>query len=97
VFDLFGLALAALIVTIIAVIVRAVRLTCASIAAASRDIPLSQPDVAMRLVNQIRSLDVRCPRCGQPACTALGTGNRYLCENEMCRQEFEGPAHHSPV
>jgi hypothetical protein len=96
-FDLFGLALATLIVTIVVVIVRAVRLTNASIATASRDIPLSQPDVAARLINQMRGRDVRCPRCGQPACAALGTGNRYLCENGTCRQEFEGPEHFSPV
>ena len=91
--DLFYVAILALIVTIVAFIVRAVRLTNASISRAGREMPLSRPDVARRLAEQIRSRDVRCTRCGQPAVAMLGTENRYKCENEMCSLEFEGPAH----
>ena len=93
VFDPFYLLIAALLVTIVAFMVRAVRLTKASIARAGRDIPLSQPDVVRRVVDQLRSVDVRCPRCGQPTFAMLGTRNRYKCENDMCRFEFEGPEH----
>ncbi|HEY5617667.1 MAG TPA: hypothetical protein VIK60_06960 [Vicinamibacterales bacterium] len=93
VFDLFYLLIAALLVTIVALMVRAMRLTKASIARASRDIPLSRPDVVRRVVDHMRSVDVRCPRCGQPTFAMLGTRNRYKCENDMCRFELEGPEH----
>ena len=93
VFDLFYLLIAALLLTIVAFIVRAVRLTKASIARAGRDLPLSRPNVVRRVVDQLRSVDVRCRRCGQPTFVMLGTRNRYKCENDMCRFEFEGPEH----
>jgi hypothetical protein len=92
-FDWFNLTILALMVTIVAFIVRAIRLTNASIERAGRDLPLSRPDVAGRAAERIRSLDVRCTRCGQSAVALLGTTNRYRCEGETCRLEFEGPAH----
>jgi hypothetical protein len=92
-FDLFNLALLALIVTVVWFIARAVRLTNRSIARAGRDIPLSRPDVAERVAEQIRSRDVPCARCGQPTFAMLGTRTRYKCENDRCGLEFEGPAH----
>ena len=92
-FDLFYLLMAGLVVTIVAFIVRAVRLTGASIERAGREIPLSQPGVARRVVDEMRSRDVRCRRCGQPTFAMLSTRNRYKCENDMCAFEFEGPGH----
>jgi hypothetical protein len=92
-FDLFSLSILVLIVTIVAFIVRAVRVTNASIARAGQDAPLSRPDVARRVAGQMRARDVRCTRCGQPTFAMLGTGNRYKCENEMCSLEFDGPGH----
>jgi tRNA(Ile2) C34 agmatinyltransferase TiaS len=91
--DLFNLSILALIVTIVVFIVRAIRLTNASIEKAGRDIPLSRPDVVRRVAEEIRSRDVRCPRCGQTTYAMLGTANRYRCEDEICYLEFEGPAH----
>jgi hypothetical protein len=93
VFDLFNLAIAALVVTIIAFIVRAVRSTKASLDRAGRDLPLSRPEVARSVVDRLRGLDVKCLRCGQPTVAMLGTGRRYRCENDACRFEFEGPDH----
>jgi DNA-directed RNA polymerase subunit RPC12/RpoP len=89
--DLFTLSLVVLVVTIVAFIVRAVRLTNDSIARASRDVPLSRPDVARRIAEEIRARDVRCPRCGAHASAMLGTEHRYKCD--ACAQEFDGPAH----
>ena len=89
--DLFTVSLVVVIVTIVAFIVRAVRLTKESIARASRDVPLSRPDVARRIAKEIRAGDVRCPRCGAQVAAMLGTGRRYKCD--VCAQEFEGPAH----
>jgi hypothetical protein len=89
--DLFTLALVVLVVTIVVFIVRAVRLTNDSIARASRDAPLSHPDVACRIADEIRARDVRCPRCGAEASAILGTEHRYTCD--MCTEAFEGPAH----
>jgi hypothetical protein len=91
VLDLFTLALVILVVTIVAFIVRAVRLANDSIARASRDAPLSRPDVARRMADEIRARDVRCPRCGAEASAVLGAEHRYTCD--VCTREFEGPAH----
>jgi hypothetical protein len=54
-FDLFSLAIAALVVMIVVLITRAVRVTQTSIARAHRDMPLSRPDVARRVIDQMRS------------------------------------------
>jgi tRNA(Ile2) C34 agmatinyltransferase TiaS len=89
--DLFYVLLALIVVAIVTVIARAVRLTNASLTAASRNINLTHPDVARRLVDEIRGKDVLCARCGRPMSTLLGTGNRYRCDT--CQFEFEGPAH----
>jgi hypothetical protein len=92
-FDLFYLAIAVLVVTIVVVILRAVRITKASIERAGREMPLSRPDVAREVADRIRRADVRCPRCGQQTFAMLGTGNRHKCDDEMCGFEFEGPDH----
>ena len=93
VIDLFYVLIAALLVTIIAFIVRAVRLTNASIERAGREIPLSRPDIARRVIDEMRRMDVWGTRCGGPAFAMLDTGNRYMCETDACRFEFEGPEH----
>ena len=90
-FDWFALSLLALIATIAAFIVRAVRMTNASIARASRDVPLSRPDVARRLAERVREQRERCPRCRGDASAALGTSTGYRCDT--CRHEFDGPPH----
>jgi hypothetical protein len=89
---LFNLVLAALVATVVVMIVRAVRLTKATIAQASRDLPLSRPDVATRLAERIRERRVACERCGRDDTFAmLGTDTRWKCDS--CQHEFEGPAH----
>jgi ribosomal protein S27AE len=90
-FDLFFVLLAVLVVVIIAFIVRAVRLTNASIANASRHVNLTNPDVARSLVDRIRQREVPCPRCGGGTFALLGTENRYRCD--LCHLDFEGPPH----
>lgn len=89
--DLFYVSLAALVVVIVVFIVRAVRLTNTSIATASRHVNLANPDVARRLVEEIRGREVPCTRCGRQTFALLGTGNRYKCHS--CHFDFEGPAH----
>jgi hypothetical protein len=90
-FDLFYLLLVAPVVIIVAFIVRAVRLTNASIATASRHVNLTNPDVATSVIDQMRGRELPCPQCGGETFALLGTGNRYTCE--VCHVEFEGPAH----
>ena len=90
-FDLFYLSLAVIVVAIAAFIVRAVRLTKASLAAASRHVDLTNQDVTRSLVEQIRGRELSCPRCGHDAFALLGTVHRYKCD--ICNSEFEGPAH----
>lgn len=80
--------IAAVVVTFI---VRAVRLTNASITTASRHVNLANPDAARSVAEQIRRREVPCPRCGCDTFALLGTGTRYQCET--CAFEFEGPAH----
>jgi len=91
VFDLFYVSLAVIVVVIIAFIVRAVRLTNASLATASYHLNLTNPDVARSLVDQIRRRELPCPRCGHDTFALLGTENRYKCDT--CDFDFEGPAH----
>jgi ribosomal protein S27AE len=88
---LFYVALG-LIVTMIAVfIVGAVRLTQASLSAASRHVDLTNPDVARSVADEIRRREVPCPQCGGETFALLGTGNRYECE--ICHLTLTGPAH----
>jgi ribosomal protein S27AE len=89
--DLFHVSLAALVVVIVAFIVRAVRLTNASISTASRHVNLTNPDTARSLVDRMRERELPCPRCGHDTFAQLGTGNRYTCHT--CHFDFEGPAH----
>ena len=91
-FDLFYLWLAAIVVVIIAFIVRAVRLTKASLTAASRHVDLTNQDVARSLVEQIRGGELLCPRCGHEAFALLGKVYRYKCDS--CDSEFEGTGPH---
>ena len=78
--DLYYVALAVIVLTIVAFVVRAVRLTNASMSTASRLLNLTRPDIARRLVEEIRVLQVPCDRCGQQTFALLGTENRYKCE-----------------
>jgi ribosomal protein S27AE len=89
--DLFYVSLALIVVVIVVFIVRAVRLTHASLAEASRQVSLTNPGTARVVVDQIRRSEVRCPRCGSQTFTLLGTESRYQCES--CEFVFEGPAH----
>jgi hypothetical protein len=91
VLDLFYVSLGVVVVTICTFIVRTVRLTNASIAMASRDVDLTNPDVARSVVDQMRGRELPCPRCGRPTFALLGTGSRYKCE--ICDFDFTGPAH----
>jgi ribosomal protein S27AE len=91
VIDLFYVAIGLLVVVIAGFIVRAVRLTNASIAMAARDVDLTNPSVARSVVDQIRERELPCPRCGGPTFAALGTDTRYKCES--CHSTFEGPRH----
>jgi len=90
---LFYSTIAVLLAAIVWMAVRAVRMTNASIAQAGRDVNLSRDETAERVIERIRSLDVRCPRCGQLMFAMLGSGSRYKCENDNCRFEVEGPPH----
>ena len=89
--DLFYVTLGLIVVTIAAFIVRAVRLTNASLARASRHVNLTNPDVATSVVDQIRRSELLCPRCGGQMFALLGTENRYQCES--CHFDFTGPPH----
>jgi hypothetical protein len=89
--DLFNVTLGLIVVVIAAFIVRAVRLTHASLAMASRHVNLTNPDVATSVVDQIRGREVLCPQCGGRTFALLGTENRYQCES--CDFAFKGPAH----
>jgi hypothetical protein len=88
---LFYVALGLTVTVIVAFIVRAVRLTQASLRTASRHVDLTNPDVATSVTNEIRRREVPCPRCGGETFALLGTGNRYECE--ICRFTLTGPAH----
>ena len=90
-FDWIILQIAGLAVVIAVVIVRAVRLTKATIERARPSVPLSQPDAVERAVDRLRRIDVRCPRCGEQTVAMLGTRNRYRCE--QCPVEIDGPDH----
>jgi ribosomal protein S27AE len=91
VIDLFYVAIGLLVVVIAGFIVRAVRLTNASLTMAARHVNLTNPDVATSVLAQIRGPELRCSRCGGPAFALLGTENRYKCED--CHSTFEGPPH----
>jgi predicted RNA-binding Zn-ribbon protein involved in translation (DUF1610 family) len=90
-FDLLWVVLAILVAVIVAFIVRAVRLTRAKLATASRHLNLSNPDVARSVVDRMRGQELPCPRCGQETFARLGTENRHTCD--ACGGDFEGPAH----
>ena len=90
-FDSINLLTAGLVVVIAVVIVRAVRQTRATIEGARPFVPLSQPDAVERVVDRLRRIDVRCPRCGEQTVAMLGTRNRYRCE--QCPVELDGPDH----
>lgn len=87
---LFSLSIAAVVVAILAVFVRAVVATNASIQKSGLG---GRPDAAQRTIAQIRGRDVRCPRCGGQGFALLGRDRRWMCEGEQCRTEFEGPEH----
>jgi hypothetical protein len=89
--DGFWVLVALIAVAIVAVIVRAVRLTNASMAEGFPRVDSHNARAAWALVNQIRGRDLPCPRCGQDSLALLGTGNRYQCDS--CAFEFDGPAH----
>ena len=89
--DPFYVSLGIIVVVIAAFIVRAVRLTNASIAMASRSVNLTSPDVAKSIIDQIRGRELPCPQCGGPTFALLGTANHYECES--CHFAFEGAAH----
>jgi hypothetical protein len=91
--EVIYLLIGGIAVVIIAFIVRAVRLTNATIAEAAHSVPLSQPEALRRVVERLDKLDVRCPRCRHATRMLLGTTNRYACEDDGCEFEFEGPAH----
>ena len=93
--SLFNILLAALVVVVAALIVRAVRLTSASLEDASRHVDLTQPDAASDLARTIRALEVPCPGCGGAASTVLGARGRYRCDS--CRSEFDGPDVFNPL
>jgi len=81
----------AIAVVIVAFIARAVRLTNASIALASRRVDLTNPDVARLVASALRERELPCPQCGQETFALLGVEHRYKCDS--CNFEFEGPAH----
>jgi hypothetical protein len=89
--DLVYVAIGLLVVMIAAFIVRAVRLTNASLAMAARQVDITNPDVANSVVGQIRGTELLCARCGGPTFALLGTENRYKCED--CDSTFTGPPH----
>jgi len=89
--DVFYVAIGLIVVMIAVTIVRAVRLTRASLTIATRHVDLTNPDVARTVIAQIRGPEVRCPRCGGPTFALLGTENRYQCES--CDSTFDGPPH----
>lgn len=90
-FDWIALLIAGLVIAIAVVIVRAVRLTNATIEQSRPIVPLSQPDAVERVVDRLRRIDVRCPECGDETVGMLGTRNRYRCE--QCGAELDGPDH----
>jgi DNA-directed RNA polymerase subunit RPC12/RpoP len=89
--DLVYVAAGAMALAVVAFIVRAVRLTNASIASASRRVDLTNPDVARSVIRALDERDVPCPRCGHETFALLGTETRYKCDS--CNFEFDGPPH----
>jgi hypothetical protein len=89
--DFFNGTLGLMLAVIAAFIVRAVRLTNASLARASRHVNLTNPDVATSVVDQIRGRELLCRRCGGQTLALLGTENGYQCES--CDFVFKGLAH----
>ena len=90
---LFGLPVTILLVAIVVMIVRAVRVTNATIAKSGLDGSGSSHGAARRVIDRIRSRDFRCPRCGGQAFSVLGQDGRWMCASDPCRFEFPGPAH----
>jgi hypothetical protein len=89
--DGFWVLVVLIAAAIVAVIVRAVRLTNASIADGSPRVGLQTAEAARSLVHEVRGRDVRCPRCRQDTFALLSTSHRYKCDS--CAFEFDGPTH----
>ena len=84
-------AIGAIALSIVAFIVRAMRLTNASIALASRRVDLTNPDVARSVASALGERELPCPQCGQETFALLGVEHRYKCDG--CNLEFDGPPH----
>jgi DNA-directed RNA polymerase subunit RPC12/RpoP len=91
-FDWFTIILALMVLSIVLVIVNAVKRTKTEIDERfKRSTPTERERDMRKLADEICSRDVRCSRCGEQAIALLGTGNKYKCET--CNHEFDGPEH----
>ena len=89
-FDWFTLIIIAFAAVIVIFIIKAVRQTKAEIDQKLKGVdPAKRDEVTMKLVEKIRSQDVRCTRCGRQTHNVWGTTNKYKCDS--CNHEFEGP------
>jgi transposase-like protein len=88
----FAIALAVLIVPIGFVIVRSMKSVMSEVRGQMRGTERSRQIAATKeIIQQLKQLDPRCPRCGSDAFLLFGTGNGYKCDS--CRHEFTGPRH----
>ena len=85
-FDWFNLLLISFVLLVVVFIALAIRKTMGEMTRSG-----ISGDEARRLAEEIRSRDVRCPRCDRQSSALLGTNNRYKCDT--CNHEFEGPEH----
>jgi ribosomal protein L37AE/L43A len=90
---LFYLLVAVPLLVIVGMIVRAIRLTNATISKSGLGGMSSSPAATASAIDHMRSRDIRCPRCGAQAFAMLGKDRRWMCEIDSCRFEFPGPAH----
>lgn len=89
--DLLTLSIVAIAIVIGVMIVRAVRATNASIAAASRRMNLENEQTVRAVAERLGAPNLPCPRCGGETFALVGSSSRYMCED--CDAEFEGDPH----
>jgi transposase-like protein len=87
-----ALSIGAMIVVVAFVIVRSVRKVMFDVDRQMKPVHKSRQGFAAReMIEQLRKLDVRCPRCGEEAFLLIGTKNGYKCDS--CRHQFTGAPH----
>jgi tRNA(Ile2) C34 agmatinyltransferase TiaS len=91
-FDWFNIILAVMVISIVLIIVNAIKKTKADIDERfRRTTPTERERDMKRFVEEIRARDIRCNRCGEQASALLGKGNKYKCKT--CNHVFDRPEH----